>query len=187
MIYTKSCCTHTDREQQGRSKDWGVSISNSYQTRISYFWQVLPVCRKDYKRIQGGERGSGKVVRQSKRREREREIQWEWLQSKTARKQLHSCHKFQREEEIVGCNTQELHWKHCPWSYLVTISFSLLEACPPLLIGWMAVDRKYSLWFLKYWSTNGRTTWWWGDNKWVNVLVCFNVFSRRRQMLHFGV
>lgn len=55
-----------------------------------------------------------------------------------------------------------LHHKACsqsaPDTNLVTISFSLLEAWPPLLIGWMAVDRKYSRWFLKYWSSKGSTT-----------------------------
>lgn len=43
-------------------------------------------------------------------------------------------------------------------THLVTISFSLLEAWPPLQMGWTDVDKKYSLWFLKYWSTNAKTT-----------------------------
>lgn len=60
-------------------------------------------------------------------------------------------------------------------AHLVTISFSLLEAWPPLLIGWMAVDRKYSLWFLKYWSTKGKTTWGLNDiGSQCNYSVCLS-------------
>lgn len=43
--------------------------------------------------------------------------------------------------------------------YLVTISFSLLDACPPEQRGLLAADKKYKRWFLKYWSIKGRTTW----------------------------
>jgi hypothetical protein len=34
--------------------------------------------------------------------------------------------------------------------YLVTISFSLLDACPPVQRGLLAADKKYRRWFLKY-------------------------------------
>lgn len=43
--------------------------------------------------------------------------------------------------------------------YLVTISFSLFDACPPEQRGLLAADKKYKRWFLKYWSIKGRTTW----------------------------
>lgn len=34
--------------------------------------------------------------------------------------------------------------------YLVTISFSLFDACPPEQRGRLAADKKYKRWFLKY-------------------------------------
>lgn len=43
--------------------------------------------------------------------------------------------------------------------YLVTISFSLFDACPPEQRGLLAADKKYKRWFLKYWSIKGSTTW----------------------------
>lgn len=47
----------------------------------------------------------------------------------------------------------------CVALYLVTISFSLFDACPPEQRGLLAADKKYKRWFLKYWSIKGSTTW----------------------------
>lgn len=48
-------------------------------------------------------------------------------------------------------------------AYLVIISFSLLEAWPPLPSTLAGVDRKYRQWLVKYWLIKGSRIWGGGE------------------------